>query len=103
MPEIHYCINNRFLSLFPYSIIPIVQTRNFVSEEIIRMEPDEGLEKLRDALKICSLFKSLYFEKKSQLSSYFKELPVVEWNFKSSLVFTRMDMFTNQMKLIEVK
>ena len=66
------------------------------------MEPDEGLEKLRDALKICAHFKKLYFEKKSQLSVYFKEQPVVEWNFKSSLIFTRMDIFINQMRLIEV-
>ena len=66
------------------------------------MEPDEGLEKVGDALKICAQFKKLYFEKKSQLSVYFKEQPVVEWNFKSSLIFTRMDMFINQMRLIEV-
>lgn len=66
------------------------------------MEPDEGLEKLEDALKICRLFKSLYFEKKGQLSNYFKEQPVVEWEFKSSLIFTRMDLLINQMKLIEV-
>ena len=66
------------------------------------MEPDEGLEKVGDALKICAHFKKLYFEKKSQLSVYFKEQPVVEWNFKSSLIFTRMDMFINQMRLIEV-
>ena len=67
------------------------------------MEPDEGLEKLGDALKICAHFKKLYFEKKSQLSVYFKEQPVVEWNFKSSLIFTRMDMFINQMRLIKVR
>ena len=66
------------------------------------MEPDEGLERLADALKICGLFKNLFFEKKAQLSKYFKEQPVVEWDFKSSLVFARMDVFTNQMKLIEV-
>ena len=66
------------------------------------MEPDEGLEKLADALKICGLFKSLYFEKKAQLSKYFKERPVVEWNFKPSLIFARMDVFINQIKLIEV-
>ena len=66
------------------------------------MEPDEGLEKMKLALKLCAYFKSLYFEKRGQLCSYFKEQPVVEWNFKSSLIFTRMDMFINQMKLIEV-
>ena len=31
------------------------------------------IEKVSNFLKICSHFKSLYFEKKSQLSNYFKE------------------------------
>ena len=66
------------------------------------MEPDEGLENLSNALNICAYFKNLYFEKKSQLSVYFKEKPVVEWNFKASLIFARMDVFINQMRLIEV-
>ena len=66
------------------------------------MEPDDGLERLADALKICSQFKRLFFEKKAQLSSYFKERSTVEWDFKSSLIFARMDVFTSQMKLIEV-
>lgn len=79
-----------------------MQTNNFVSEEIIRMEPDDGLERLADALKICDQFKCLFFEKKAQLSNYFKERPTVEWDFKSSLIFARMDVFTSQMKLIEV-
>ena len=66
------------------------------------MEPDDGLERLADALKICGQFKRLFFEKKSQLSKYFKDKPTVEWDFKSSLIFARMDVFTSQMKLIEV-
>ena len=66
------------------------------------MEPDDGLERLADALKICGQFKRLFFEKKSQLSTYFKDKPTVEWDFKSSLIFARMDVFTSQMKLIEV-
>lgn len=79
-----------------------MQTNNFVSEEIIRMEPDDGLERLADALKICDLFKRLFFEKKSQLSRYFKDKPTVEWDFKSSLIFARMDVFISQIKLIQV-
>ena len=66
------------------------------------MEPDEGLERLADALKICGQFKKLFFEKKAQLSKYFGERPVVEWDFKSSLIFARMDVLINHMKLIEV-
>ena len=79
-----------------------MQTNNFVSEEIIRMEPDDGLERLADALKICGWFKHLFFEKRAQLSKYFKEEPIVEWDFKSNLIFARMDVFISQMKLIEV-
>ena len=66
------------------------------------MEPDDGLERLTDALKICGQFERLFFEKKSQLSSYFKEKPTVEWDFKSNLIFARMDVFIGQMKLIQV-
>ena len=66
------------------------------------MEPDDGLERLADALKVCRHFKHLFFEKKAQLSKYFKEEPVAEWDFKSSLIFARMDVLISQMKLIEV-
>lgn len=66
------------------------------------MEPDEGLERLADALKICGQFKNLFFEKKAGLSKYFGEQPVVEWDFKSSLIFARMDILIKHMKLIEV-
>lgn len=66
------------------------------------MEPDEGLEKLEDALKVCCLYRDTFFAKKHSLNPYFKEKPVVEWDFKPSLIFSRVDRFIDQLKMIKV-
>ena len=68
----------------------------------MRMEPDEGLEKLEDALKVCHLYRNLYFDKKVELAKYFKEKRVIEWDFDSKLIFSRLDRFISQLKMIEV-
>ena len=73
-----------------------------MSEEVLRMEPDEGLEKVADALKICCVYRDTYFTKRSDLQPYFKDKPVVEWDFQASLIFSRIDRFIEQLKLIEV-
>ena len=73
-----------------------------MTDEILRMEPDDGLEKLADALKICQLYRDMYFTKRSGLQAYFKELAVVEWDFQPSLIFTRLDRFIEQLKMMEV-
>ena len=66
------------------------------------MEADEGLEKLADTLKICSLYRDTYFVKKAGLATYFKEKPVIEWDFQPRLIFSRLDSFISQLKMIEV-
>ena len=66
------------------------------------MEPDEGLEKLQVAFHICAKYRENYEDRKAHLGDYFKELPVVQWDFESSLVFSRVDRLTSQMKLIAV-
>lgn len=73
-----------------------------MSEEILRMEPDEGLEKVADTLKICCLYRETFFAKKTGLQPYFKDKPVVEWNFQDSLIFSRIDRFIHQLNIIEV-
>lgn len=67
------------------------------------MEPDEGLEKLQMAFHVCSKYRETYEDRRAHLVEYFKEVPVVEWDFESSLVFARVDRFTNQLKLIKVR
>lgn len=67
------------------------------------MEPDEGLEKLQIAFRVCGKYREGYEDRRAHLAEYFKEQPVVEWDFEPSLVFARVDRLTSQMKMIEVR
>ena len=67
------------------------------------MEPDEGLEKLQVAFHVCSKYRENYEDRRAHLAEYFKEEPVVEWDFEPGLVFARVDRFTHQLKLIAVR
>jgi len=67
------------------------------------MEPDEALEKLADAEKMCKVFVDVYNDRRKNLSTYFKDGPVVEWDFQSSIVFTRFDKFTTKIKQLQVR
>ena len=66
------------------------------------MEPDEGLEKLQLAFHVCSKYRENFEDRRSHLAEYFKDEPVVEWDFESSLVFTRVDRLISQLRLMEV-
>lgn len=72
-----------------------------MSEEILRMEPDEALEKLTDATKMCKVFVNVFNDSRKNLASYFKEGPVVEWDFQSSIVFTRFEKFMSKLKQLQ--
>ena len=67
------------------------------------MEPDEGLEKLQLAFHICGKYRENYEDRRAHLADYFKDQPVVEWDFESSLVFARVDRLTGQLRLIKVR
>ena len=67
------------------------------------MEPEEGIERLQDALKICQRYQDTYHDRRSHLAQYFKESPVVEWDFQPGLVFARLDRLMEQMRLIDVR
>lgn len=90
----------QYLYMYIVSIFP--QTCTYVSDEILRMEPDEGSEKLQLAFHVCRKYRENYEDRRAHLSDYFKEEPVVEWDFEPSLVFARVDRFTCQLRLIEV-
>lgn len=77
-------------------------SRNYLTDEVIRMEPDEGLEKVQDTLKVCRLFKDTFVEKRRSIASYFKDAPPVEWEFQSSLVFDRFDRFMERVMTVQV-
>lgn len=66
------------------------------------MEADEGMEKLNCTLKVCFLYRDTFFTKKEGLAAYFKDKPVVAWNFAPSLIFSRVDRFISQLQMIIV-
>ena len=67
------------------------------------MEAEEGLEKIQVALKICDLYISSYFNHKDKMIDYFKEKPVMDWNFESAMIFCNLNKFINQLKVIQVR
>ncbi len=69
------------------------------------MEPEEGLDKVIEAIRVCSYYKKVYFTKKDNISSYFKdpEVPVVQWSFGPELIFARLNNFIKRLTTIEVK
>ena len=66
------------------------------------MEVEEGLEKIQDAIKICLRYISCYHDRKNSMTHYFKEKPILEWKFKSVMIFSQLDMFINQLRIVEV-
>ncbi len=67
------------------------------------MEPEEGIEKVLDALKTCRLYKEMYYSHKDNLKTYFKDEPVVEWQFEANLIFSRIDQLSNKLETIDVR
>lgn len=90
------CVNLIFFLLIFF------QGHNYVTEEILKMEAEEGLEKIHDTLKICDLFVTSYFDHKNKMSYYFKEKTVLEWRFEPAMIFCNLNKFVNQLKIIQV-
>ena len=80
-----------------------MQTKTYVSDEILRMEPDEALEKLADTEKMCKMFVNVYDDRRKNLATYFKDGPVVEWDFQSTIVFTRFDKFMAKIRQLQAR
>ena len=66
------------------------------------MEPEEGLEKVQDALRVCQNYQATYHDRRTNMGQYFKESPPVEWQFQTSLAFARLDSFMGQLTNIQV-
>ncbi len=66
------------------------------------MEPEEGLEKLRDAVNVCHDYQAAYHNQADNLAPFFTDRSVVGWDFKSSLIFARLTNFTSQLNTMQV-
>ena len=81
-----------------------MQTRGFVTEEILRMEVEEGLERLNEALKVGKVYQDCFFQHKEKLQSYHvaDKPPVPDWNFDPVLVFARLQRFLQLLHTLKV-
>jgi dynein heavy chain len=69
----------------------IMQACKYVpGDEIMEMEPQEAVDKLRMTLKILGTFKSYYFDYKGRAA---EECPDNPWRFQNSALFRRLDAF----------
>ena len=73
------------------------------TEDLLRAEPEEGLEKVEDSIRVCQSFVSSYHAKKKDIPNMFKgDTPVVEWSFNDELIFSRLKSYTTRLCIIEV-
>ena len=69
----------------------IMQACKYVDgSEILQVEPQEAVDKLKATLKICGTFKSFYFDYKAKTTT---ETPENPWRFQNSALFVRLDSF----------
>lgn len=68
----------------------------------MKAEAEEGLEKIKEALNVCKIYIDTYQSRKINLKNYFKEKPVIEWDFQSSVVFGNFDEFKRRLIMIQV-
>ncbi len=101
---IYVCMSHVVQVTTVYNIFCYVQSRAYVSDEILHTEPEDGIEKLQDAIKICLSYKNSFVQRKEMLPTYFKnpEVPLVEWSFQSELIFSRLDRFIARLHTIVV-
>ncbi|XP_074840744.1 dynein axonemal heavy chain 11 isoform X2 [Carettochelys insculpta] len=81
----------------------IDQARSYLSpEDLLKGEIEETLEHVQIALNTLRSFKNFFYSYREKLASYFssgKEFK--SWDFQSSMVFARFDLFLNRLVKIE--
>lgn len=80
----------RMYALFPTSWNFAQACKFLPGEELIQMEPQEAIDKLRTMLKVLGDFKTQYFNYKRKTVS---ETPDNPWQFQNSALFLRLDAF----------
>lgn len=81
------------------------KSKNFlISEEIFKMELEEGLERVQMVVQMFRCFKkiySLYVEKVALAARNSERIQI--WDFPSSLIFFRFDNVLERLLYIEVR
>ena len=85
------------------NLFSFLQSVSYITDEILKTEAEEGYEKIQEALNVCKSYVDVYYNHKSRLKDFFKEKPVIEWDFQSSVVFGRFEQFRERLKIVQVK
>ena len=81
-----------------------LQTNTYLgTEDLLRDEPEEGLEMVQDSIKVCRSFMECYATKKSDIGRHFEpDVPVVQWSFNNELIFARLNVYIERLSIVKV-
>lgn len=65
----------------------------FAGTELMQMEPQEAVDKLRVTVRVLTAFKSYYFDNKTRTLDV---TPLNPWKFQNSAIFGRLDAFLDR-------
>ena len=70
----------------------------------MRVEVEDGLERLSAVLKICGAYQDCFFKQKEKLQSneVIDSCQVPDWNFDPMLVFARLQRFLQHLDTLQV-
>ena len=80
------------------------QSCGFISEELLRMEVEESLERLSVVEYVCIAYQQCFLHYKDKLPSYqvTENCPIPDWKFNSFLIFTRLQRFLDRIDALQV-
>ncbi|XP_054847065.1 dynein axonemal heavy chain 11 [Eublepharis macularius] len=71
-------------------------------EDLMKREPEETLENLKEALNTLRSFRDSFFSQRKRIATYFSNSQEIKpWDFQPQLVFSRFDMFLTRLEKIE--
>ena len=88
---------------FIYEACVFFQTCGYISEEVLELDAEEGLERLKTAINVCKAYQACFFHYKSKLKSYGTDnSPLPDWSFNDVFVFTRLETFLHRLYILQV-
>ncbi|XP_064420110.1 dynein heavy chain 9, axonemal [Latimeria chalumnae] len=100
----YYCFPARVIILLQeFCNLLIDRTFTYlISEELFKMELEEGMEKVQQTIQICKKFKKCFFQYQEKIALHHKEGKDVKlWDFPSKIVFARFDKILDRLLKIE--
>ncbi|XP_077576473.1 dynein axonemal heavy chain 11 [Stigmatopora nigra] len=72
----------------------IEKASTYLSSDLLREDPEEGIYMVKMVIKVFKCFKENYHKQRGKLASYAKH---ARWDFPSAMIFTHYNSFLNRM------